>query len=213
MLFRYSLALSSASLILAGIALLFWQQDWQYSLPTPRPDGLRQIPVGQVLQLSASLQSAPDRPLFLHFFNPHCPCSRFNLPQLRQLAHQYQSRIRFVAILPGDIPGTSPGQTLAAFQNLALGIEAFTDTDGSLAAAAGVYSTPQAVLLDSQQRLLFRGNYNISRYCTLPQTEFARLALEAFVSGAQVLTFPSAATISYGCPLRKQKGTNAPRWH
>ena len=38
--------------------------------------------------------------------------------------------------------------------------------DSSLAKACGVYSTPQAVLIDNNQNLYYRGNYNRSRYCT-----------------------------------------------
>ncbi|MBL8910953.1 MAG: hypothetical protein JNM17_09650, partial [Archangium sp.] len=52
------------------------------------------------------------------------------------------------------------------------------DPDSELADALAVYSTPQAVLLDGARTLIYSGNYNTSRYCTDPKTEFVRLALE-----------------------------------
>jgi hypothetical protein len=63
----------------------------------------------------------------------------------------------------------------------------------------GVYSTPQAVLLSSEQEVLYKGNYNTSRYCSNTKTEFVRLAIE------QALTEkPKSAIYSgvpYGCPI------------
>ena len=76
-----------------------------------------------------------------------------------------------------------------------LGFPAVADFDGKLAAACGVYSTPQAVVISIDGRLLFRGNYNASRYCASPATQFARLALEAAVNVQAIPEIPAVATI------------------
>jgi hypothetical protein len=76
------------------------------------------------------------------------------------------------------------------------------DTDRRLADTLGVYSTPQAAILDARSRLYYVGNYNRTRYCRDRETEYARLALESLLAGA-----PPVAAIdggpAYGCPLRR----------
>ena len=72
---------------------------------------------------------------------------------------------------------------------------------GPLAHAVGIYSTPQAAVLDADGGLFYQGNYNLTRYCRDRETEFARLALERLRLGAPAPQFVSAATVAYGCPL------------
>jgi hypothetical protein len=72
--------------------------------------------------------------------------------------------------------------------------------DSSLAAGCGVYSTPQAVIINGDQQLHYRGNYNKSRYCTDKKTNYAQIALEALLY-KQPLAFDAFATKAYGCQL------------
>jgi hypothetical protein len=65
----------------------------------------------------------------------------------------------------------------------------------------GVYSSPQAVVVTAAGALYYRGNYNLARYCTEVQTEFARIALEHVLAGAPKYDAPAPARIAYGCPL------------
>lgn len=196
-----ALALAAFAFSLTAIVAAFWYQDWRYSLPTPKPATWQPVPLGARVELpQAVMDWAPgveQQPLFLHFFNPDCPCSRFNLDHLRELVHAYRHKARFVAILQGEDSAT----TQKRFADLDTGIPGVPDVDRRIANACGVYSTPQAVLLDSDQRLLFRGNYNVSRYCTERSTAFARIALESALAGQVVPGFPTAATTAYGCEL------------
>lgn len=179
----------------------FWYQDWQYSLPTPRPAGYDAVGIGTVVTLPAALRTpgtAAALPRLLHFFNPACPCSRFNVDHLRALIGAYGDRVRFAAVLQGDTPDVLE----RAYDTLGLDIPYVVD-DGRLAEATGVYSTPQAVVLDRDGRLFFRGNYNATRYCRDRDTEFARRALEAMLAGQPAPRFGDAATLAYGCPLRR----------
>nr|WP_317172528.1 hypothetical protein [Pedobacter foliorum] len=73
--------------------------------------------------------------------------------------------------------------------------------DNTLASACGVYSTPQAVLLDQTQHLYYRGNYNTTRYCTDEKTSFAKIALSGLLKKQTNLVFSEAALKSYGCTL------------
>lgn len=199
---RSTVVLLSAFLSVGLIAAAFWQQDWRYSLPTPRPSDLRQPEIGERLRMSSAGVSIRGRgPLFLHFFNPDCPCSRFNLDHIRSLIQKNKGKVRFVAVLQGE--GGAQHLT-EAFQKLGLGIESVVDEDGAVGRLTGVYSTPQAVLIDGSERLYFRGNYNSSRYCTSVESEYARIALESMLAGKASKAVDPGAAISYGCPLPRK---------
>ena len=196
MILRVKLLLVSlSSLLLSGLILgTFWFQDWQYALPTPKPKGLVQPAVGAALRPAGLTPDA--RPLFLHFFNPDCPCSRFNLDHVRLLVHDYGTRVQFFAVVETQTEG---GNT--PLPNYHLPMPALIDRGGRIAKRCGVYSTPQAVLLDSGGGLYYRGNYNVSRYCTRRSTEFARLALLSLLASHEVAVQPRAAVVAYGCQL------------
>lgn len=190
-------------LFLVGlIGGMFWYQDWRYSLPTPKPKDLKEPSLGMVvavpLMRDTDLSELLDRPVLLHFFNPDCPCSRFNLDHVRTLHRQFGGKVNFVAVLEG----ANSEHLRQQYARLNLPVPAIVDSDQSIAGSLGVYSTPQAVLLDRNQRLSYRGNYNTSRYCTAPQTEFVKLALESLLNeGGNNELPPTAATTAYGCSL------------
>jgi hypothetical protein len=199
---RQTLAGVLAAVLLGGIGWAFWRQDLQYALPTPRPAGWHRPAVATRVALTPDLDrlraSRPRRPLLLHFFNPSCPCSRFNVDHVRALASRFGDDVQFVAVLADGEPETMR----AAFRTLGLDVPYVVDRDRRLAEALGVYSTPQAAILDAGSRLYYVGNYNRTRYCRDRDTEYARLALEALLAGVP----PSAAIDggpAYGCPLRR----------
>jgi hypothetical protein len=189
--------------LLAFVGGVFWEQDWKWGLPTPRPSGLTQPPIGSRAALPGVLgvRWAPSsgRPLFLHFFNPDCPCSRFSQDHVRDLIRAYRDRVTIVAVIEPE-GGVVSARTVASVER-DLGVPTLLDADGSLARAAGVYSSPQAVLVTTGGALYFRGNYNLARYCTDERTAFARIALEHLLAGAPAYKAPREARIAYGCPL------------
>jgi hypothetical protein len=194
-------AAALASSVLGVIAWMFWQQDLQYARPTPRPAGWHRLAVGAMVPLPLAVErlraGRPGRPLLLHFFNPSCPCSRFNVGHVRALASRFAADVTVVAVLAEGAPETMQ----AAYQTLQLDVPHYVDADRQLAEALGVYSTPQAAILDGDGRLYFVGNYNRSRYCRERNTEFARIALEAAVARARPPAVSPAAAVAYGCPL------------
>lgn len=188
--------------LVALLTGMFWYQDWRYSLPTPRPPHLRETPLGTFIDIpmvtGIDLIHRSKRPVLLHFFNPDCPCSRFNIDHVRALHQQFADRVDFVAVLEG----VHADQLRQQFARLDFPLSVIVDTDRSLADSTGVYATPQAVILDRERRLHYCGNYNASRYCIAPQTEYARLALEDLLQETTTLAPRSAAASRpYGCPL------------
>lgn len=189
---------ATVAVLMGLVGGAFWHEDMRYSLPTPRPAALVQPEIGTVLDLSDVADARDPRPTLLHFFNPACPCSRFNLEHVRGLVAQFGRQVRFVAVLED---ATTGADSRAAFARLEVGMPAVVDDGGDIAAACGVYSTPQAVLLEADGRLCFRGNYNITRYCADPATEFARLAILDLLARRTPAAPPPESATAYGCEL------------
>jgi hypothetical protein len=196
---KKGLVLAWLFVLAAGVGGVFWQTAWKYSLPTPIPDHYHDVSRGTTIILPASANglASGKKPLFLHFFNPDCPCSRFNMPQFKALVLQYGQSVSFAIVV------MSPERfTAAQLRNkfdLPYPIPVLNDS--AIAAACGVYSTPQAVILDAEGRLFYRGNYNRSRYCADERTGFARQALDGLLLHRYSLTLSPLAFKAYGCQL------------
>lgn len=180
---------------LAAVAAVFWFQDMRYSKPTPQPAGYHAKPLGT--SLTVNFIKLAKKPILLHFFNPECPCSKFNTTHLRELAQSYGSNIEIVAIVQAE----TAQEAAEGYAKTGLNFPFIFDQNGAIADSCGVYSTPQAVLLNSQHKIFYRGNYNTTRYCTDPRTEFVRIALDSVLAGKSVPLFSAKATTAYGCEL------------
>ncbi len=161
----------------AAIVLVFWQQEIQYVQPAPVPENYEAVGRGQQVRLEKLAALPARKHIFLHFFNPECPCSRFNVPHFLQLHRQYGQQIDFQVIIPAFADAG------AARQLLGEEIPVFVDRESRFAQACGVYATPQAIIIDGTGKLYYRGNYNRARYCTTPATSYARLALQNYLQG------------------------------
>lgn len=184
-------------ILLAIIITVFWQYEWVYSLPTPVPHNYRAIEPGTPINVSHTLPFKKDKPVLLHFYNPDCPCSKFNIPHFKSLVGQFHDKITF-AIVPVTRKKLTAHDILKKFD---LDIPVIFDT--ALMTACGVYSTPQAVLLDTNRQLYFRGNYNRTRYCTDTKTEYARMAINKLLQNNAAIIFDQFALKAYGCQLPK----------
>jgi hypothetical protein len=180
----------------AGISFLFWQQELKYQLPTPLPKNYVSVEIGKAVELPQNFKSGVS--YFLHFYNPDCPCSRFNARHLKSLIRTYADSVKIVVIV-------SPDNIAKAKKEFGEGLTICADRNESIAKSCGVYSTPQAAIIDSDGKLYYRGNYNSSRYCTSHATNFAELSLIAMLNHQPSPLFGLLATQSYGCELINQQ--------
>src|ERR1700761_6085426 len=86
-------------ILLFAVGALFWYNDYVYHLPTPVPFNYKPTVRGQIIKLTGPLETVNGKPLFLHFFNPACPCSRFNLATFNDLVKQYHQQVNFVVVV------------------------------------------------------------------------------------------------------------------
>ena len=87
------------SLLFTGIIAFFWYTDWVYRLPTPVPENYQAVTTGTNINLPLKLNSNNSKPVFLHFFNPVCPCSKFNIAHFKSLVKQYQHEVNFAVVV------------------------------------------------------------------------------------------------------------------
>ena len=182
--------------ILAVIVLLFWQNEWKYSLSTPVPANYHLVKQGDIINISYQSELKEKKPLFLHFFNPACPCSRFNIPHFKSLVKKYSNSINFAVVIMSN----DSTYTVKDIQDK-FGLLVPVLFDKSLAVSCGVYSTPQAALIDTNHKLYYRGNYNRSRYCTDANSNYAQQAIDSLLARHFNIVFNESALKSYGCQL------------
>lgn len=180
------------------IGYLFWQQEVRYTLPTPVPEDYQIVYVNQSIHLDNYIDKKYESPVLYHFFSPECPCSRFNLKHFNSLKRKYGDRMEFVAVIPEY-------SDLALAEDYFEGeIKIIRDIDRLFANELGVYSTPQAAIINTENKLYYRGNYNRSRYCTDPGSNFVQMALDSLFKGTHPPDFGLLATVSYGCGLDEE---------
>jgi hypothetical protein len=183
-------------LLCAAISVLFWQNEFKYSLPTPVPKKYHEIAMGSKIELKCCVTDT--RPIFLHFFNPDCPCSRFNIPHVSGLIKKYGDQINFKIVVLNKQKDFTIEEIQKKFDAK---IPVYFDEN--IAKNCGVFSTPQAVLLDGSRKLYYRGNYNKTRYCTNADSNYAQMAIDALLKQTKSPSFDALALRAYGCSLPK----------
>ena len=195
-------------ILLISIIAIFWYTDLVYRLPTPVPADYKTVAIGSTIKQPVATRYSTNftstqqehgvpkkKPTFLHFFNPDCPCSRFNMKHVRSLIKANSEKVNFMVVLVTHKDYT-PAQIQKRFN-----LEVPVIKNDSLAAIYGVYSTPQAVIINPQNQLYYRGNYNRSRYCTDKKTNYAEIALASLLANNTVSNFEAIALTAYGCEL------------
>jgi hypothetical protein len=185
--------------VFGGIVAIFWYQEIQYLLPTPVPKNYRVVLPSAIVKFdSVLIPQQSVKPKLLHFFSPECPCSRFNIKHFLSLNKKYRDAIEFYVVI-ADRKYLGSAQYMVG-KNIPIVV----DTDEKLAKACGVYSTPQAALIQHTNQLYFRGNYNRSRFCTNKNSNFVQMALDSLIAERAPPHFIEVATESYGCTISKE---------
>jgi hypothetical protein len=182
--------------IVLAIAGIFWYQEMQYLMPTPVPQGYTVVHPEELIEYDTVLiPQQHQKPKLLHFFSPECPCSRFNLKHFQALTKTYGSLVDFYVVVDNAEKAERAKELISS------DITIVVDQDKKLANVCGVYSTPQAAIIQTSNRLYFRGNYNRSRYCTNKESNFVQMALDSLAAGKMPPVFSELATNAYGCSL------------
>jgi len=183
-------------MIAGGICYLFWYNEWKYTLPTPVPQNYVSVNLGQHIDIDAKVNAEKGKPVFIHFFNPECPCSRFNAPHFNSLVKKYGDKLSFRVVVINKGKNYTADEIQNKFE--------FTvpvSFDSTIASVCGVYSTPQAVIIDADRKLYYRGNYNRTRFCTDNKSNYAQMAIASLLNNETNPLFSQYATKAYGCQV------------
>ena len=99
---RATLAILFLSTIAGLIVHLFYKNEVQYWIPTPVPANYVNVSMGSTI---ASDVYATEDKKFIHFFNPNCPCSKFNLTTYKNLIKKYGDDFKCFAVVQESIKG------------------------------------------------------------------------------------------------------------
>lgn len=190
--------------ILFAIGFLFWKQEIQYLLPTPIPSNYQPQALGEKIDFSFKNKLDSTKATLVHFYNPHCPCSKFNFTHYQELYKEYKDQINFVFVYHTGNSLDKQEQQKIQEDIQEISDLSLYDEKKKIAKNCGVYSTPQAVLLTPQHTLFYRGNYNKARYCTTADSKYTQQAIKALINGEGLPNFSKLATTPYGCELNKK---------
>ena len=185
--------------VLTFIGWIFWEQEIKYTLPTTIPVNFVDVEIGEKVDLNDHLKLLEDQPVLLHFFNFDCACSRFNMKEFERLSIRNKNKIQFMVIIQSnDEDDLQRFEEKYELTNVPL----ILDKDGAISDLCGIYATPQAVILDAESQIYFKGNYNKARFCTKKQTKYVDIALTHLLKNEPLpLYIEYALTEPYGCSL------------
>jgi Domain of unknown function (DUF6436) len=135
---------------------------------------------------SMQAPGAPARFTLVHLYNPECRCNRFAEPHLKRLADHFQSLgVKFIAV---------PDRTVDVSMPAPAGLPVVVATHSALV-AAGVKSSPAALIFDANGRLVYYGPYSDSAWCG-STGNLVEPVLDRALSGLATVRRPRA---SRGC--------------
>jgi thiol-disulfide isomerase/thioredoxin/mono/diheme cytochrome c family protein len=186
-----------ASLILLGAAAVAQAQD-----AAAIGDRVGKLRFTDIRYLPRTLDDlGKKKAIVLVFTNASCPLVQRYWPTLRSLAESYGNKgVQFVAINAADEDSIVGMATQAVQYDVPF--PAVRDAGGACARALGVRRTPEAVLLDADRRLRYRGRiddqYRLGGVRAAPTSHDLKDALDAVLAGQKV-TRPE--TEVDGCPI------------
>jgi hypothetical protein len=129
----------------------------------------------------AALPGTLSKITILHFWDPDCPCARFNQVHVRDLISIHGAGdIRFVIVVPAEHAREGDRLRQRAETVFGTGIEVVID-HGELANA--VPSSPAAAIFAADRELAYFGPYSIGAVCSQGQGNFVETVLTRLKQG------------------------------
>ncbi|SDJ91142.1 Thiol-disulfide isomerase or thioredoxin [Catalinimonas alkaloidigena] len=177
------------------------------ALSVPAPLSARPV------TLAPFIEQRHHRPVFVQFFDPDCQYARFTMKEMGTLVEKYGDEVDFYVVLVSE-PDKAAQAEEYFLRRYDLNVRLVNDPTNALAAQCGVRASPQALLLDAQGQLFYRGNFNIAPFSTDTQTAYAYQALVALLNQRPLEVPQEAWTEPTGCrlPLERQQLDRSLSW-
>jgi hypothetical protein len=176
--------------VLSWVLLIVWLGSsaatlWSMEIRESRVDDVDTARIEAWYQSNYGTPSQTGGPFKLrlvHLYNPDCRCNRLVDPSLKRLVERYQSRgVQFLA---------APAHALDADTAAPLDLPTLSAKRNTLA-AAGVKSSPAALIFDVNGRLMYYGPYSDSAWCGSTGS-LVEPVLDRALSGLATLRRPRA---------------------
>ena len=169
--------------------------------PAPVPQPLQVTRIDGVVVTWEELLGSDGRAVCFAFLYPNCPLAREYAPVLEHLALRFApSGVRFVGVV---CELDDPAEVTDYCKEFGITFPVYLDTSFMLADALGATTTPQAVLVDREKRILYTGRiddrFKIRGVMTpgAAEPELAN-AIDDLLAGREIR---EPRTTAAGCPL------------
>lgn len=135
----------------------------------------------------------------LIFISVQCPVSNAYNERMEKLAQEYKARgISVVGVNANATESAGDAKAHAASNNLTFPI--LKDNGNKLADKLGAERTPEAYLLDTSNKIVYRGRIDNARNASSATASELRDALEAVLAGKPVA---KASVPAFGCSIKR----------
>jgi hypothetical protein len=152
--------------------------------------------------VDSQIQRTPNRATLIILAHPHCPCTRATVGELAAIMAHSQGRLTayVLFIKPEGVRDDWDMTDLWQSASRIPGVQVIQDVDGGEAHRFHTSTSGQAILYDSQGRLLFTGGITASRGHSGDNA--GRSAIVSLVNGE---SSEQLSTTVFGCPLFDSK--------
>ena len=143
-------------------------------------------------------QSKNLKPISLvHFWNPDCPCSRFNEVHVKKIMSDYADKnIQFTIVVSGNNDEMREQRKLLA-QKVFTG-KAVKDIRSDWPMGKGPVSSPAVGVINSDGELVYFGPYSLGARCAPDQGQFVEKTLDR-LNKQKALSKKQLNTLAVGC--------------
>jgi len=133
----------------------------------------------------------------VHFWNPDCPCSRFNQPHVQQIISDYgRNNVRFTVVVGGATEKIRQQHQVEARK--IFNFEAVIDIRSDWPMESGPPSSPAVGVMNSSGELVYFGPYSLGARCSPEKGKFVEKVIEQLKNNNQSVK-KQLNTLAVGC--------------
>jgi len=133
----------------------------------------------------------------VHFWNPDCPCSRFNQPHVQQIMSDYgKNNVQFTVVVSGATEKIRQQRQIEARK--IFNAKAFVDIRSDWPMENGPPSSPAVGVISSSGELVYFGPYSLGARCSPEKGKFVEKVIDELKSKNQSVK-KQLNTLAVGC--------------
>jgi len=133
----------------------------------------------------------------IHFWNPDCPCSRFNEVHVKKIMSDYTAKnVVFTIVVSGKSAEQRKERALLARQ--VFNLAAVKDIRSDWPLKKGPPSSPAVAIMNKQGKLVYFGPYSLGARCSPDKGQFVEKVLDR-LSDEKLAQKKQLNTLAVGC--------------